>query len=280
MADAVEKGDKAALRTLLLVKTDVNAAQVDGTTALHWAVYRNDAAVVDQLIKAGAKVGAKNREGITPLYMAAIYGDPTIVGALLKAGANAKELGPNGETTLMLAARNGNPAVVKQLIAAGVDLNTKEPLARHHRTDVGGRAISPRGRQGVARCRRRLEDPNQWSGNEPPLCDGCGRQQRHHRCKKPVRIQQETGVSIEDQIKAAAAAGGGGRGGNNRGRRTRTRQRRKPAISGRRWQQRGVAVARQGRPGRQSGSRRTRAAIRPRGRSGCGYGRKCRCSCR
>ena len=54
-----EKGDNAALRALLLVKTDVNAAQVDGTTALHWAVYRNEAAVVDQLLKAGAKVGAK-----------------------------------------------------------------------------------------------------------------------------------------------------------------------------------------------------------------------------
>ena len=96
VADAVEKGDAATLRALLVAKTDVNAAQVDGTTALHWAVYRNDAAVVDQLIKAGAKVGAKNREGITPLYMAATYGDPTIVGALVKAGANAKELGPNG----------------------------------------------------------------------------------------------------------------------------------------------------------------------------------------
>ena len=69
VADAVQKGDNAALRALLVVKTDVNAAQVDGTTALHWAVYRNEATVVDQLLKAGAKVGAKNREGITPLYM-------------------------------------------------------------------------------------------------------------------------------------------------------------------------------------------------------------------
>jgi len=69
VADAVEKGDKAQLQSLITQKADVNAVQVDGTTALHWAVYRDDLAAVDQLIKAGAKVSAANREGITPLYM-------------------------------------------------------------------------------------------------------------------------------------------------------------------------------------------------------------------
>ena len=42
VADAVMKGDKAAVRTLLQQKADVNAPQVDGATALHWAVYRDD----------------------------------------------------------------------------------------------------------------------------------------------------------------------------------------------------------------------------------------------
>jgi len=41
IADAVRKGDKAAVRTLLQRKVDVNAPQVDGATALHWAVYRD-----------------------------------------------------------------------------------------------------------------------------------------------------------------------------------------------------------------------------------------------
>src|SRR5262245_46595914 len=36
LADAVMKGDKAAVRALLAQKADVNAAQVDGATALHW----------------------------------------------------------------------------------------------------------------------------------------------------------------------------------------------------------------------------------------------------
>ena len=42
VADAVMKRDKVALRALLEQKADVNAAQVDGATALHWAVYHDD----------------------------------------------------------------------------------------------------------------------------------------------------------------------------------------------------------------------------------------------
>ena len=56
VADAVMKGDKASLTRLLQQKADVNAAQIDGATAFHWAVYRNDLEVANLLIRAGAKV--------------------------------------------------------------------------------------------------------------------------------------------------------------------------------------------------------------------------------
>src|SRR4051812_46196293 len=73
VADAVMKGDSAAVRKLLLAKADVNAPQVDGATALHWAVYRDDVETADMLLKAGANVKAANREGTTPPFMAALY---------------------------------------------------------------------------------------------------------------------------------------------------------------------------------------------------------------
>jgi ankyrin repeat protein len=128
IADAVMKGDKAALRMLLQQKADVNAPQVDGATALHWAVYRGEVETVNQLIGAGAKVNVSNREGVTPVAMASIYGMPAIVEALLKAGADARQRTANGETLLMFAARNGNPASIKVLAAAGADVNAKENL--------------------------------------------------------------------------------------------------------------------------------------------------------
>jgi ankyrin repeat protein len=126
VADAVMKGDKAALRTLLQQKADVNAAQIDGATALHWAVYRNDLEAADLLIRVGVKVDTANREGVTPLAMASLYGSAAMLDRLLKAGADAKQRGANGETMLMLAARNGNPDAVKRLVAAGADVNAKE----------------------------------------------------------------------------------------------------------------------------------------------------------
>src|SRR3989441_177806 len=128
IADAVMKGDKAALRTLLQQKVDVNAPQVDGATALHWAVYRDDLDAADLLIRAGANVKAANREGVTPLAMAALYGNAPMIAKLLKAGAEATETGPNGQTVLMMAARNGNPNAVKLLLEAGAKVNARETL--------------------------------------------------------------------------------------------------------------------------------------------------------
>jgi ankyrin repeat protein len=126
VADAAMKGDRAAVRTLLQQKADVNAAQIDGATALHWAVYRDDPDTIDLLIRAGAKADAANREGVTPIAMACLYGNVSIINKLLKAGADAKQHGPNGQTLLMLAARNGEPEAINLLIAAGAEVNARE----------------------------------------------------------------------------------------------------------------------------------------------------------
>src|SRR5262245_21136066 len=128
IADAAQNGDRAAIQKLIRQKADVNAAQVDGATALHWAVYRDDADILDMLIRAGANVKAANSEGITPLSMAALYGNAAMIDRLIKAGADAKQRGPNGETLVMLAARNGDPQAVTVLLEAGGDVNAREPI--------------------------------------------------------------------------------------------------------------------------------------------------------
>jgi len=126
VANAVERGDKVALRALLERKADVNAPQTGGTTALHWAVYRGDLEIADLLMRAGANVNAANREGDTPLAMAATFGNAPMIDRLLKAGANAKQLGTAGRTMLMLAAHSGNVDTIHLLLAAGINVNAKE----------------------------------------------------------------------------------------------------------------------------------------------------------
>ena len=69
-----QSGDAAAVRALVQQQADVNAPEVDGTTALHWAVRSGDAELVGVLLRAGAKAGAANRYGMTPLLLAASNG--------------------------------------------------------------------------------------------------------------------------------------------------------------------------------------------------------------
>jgi ankyrin repeat protein len=128
VADAAQKGDRGSVQKLILSKADVNAPQIDGATALHWAVYRQDVELADILIRARANVNAVNRTGVTPLVMAALYGNASLIDKLIKAGADAKQKAPNGETMLMFAARNGNPQAVKVLLEAGAEVNARETI--------------------------------------------------------------------------------------------------------------------------------------------------------
>src|SRR5512145_937545 len=70
LAKAVQQLDRAAVTQLLARKTDVNAAQPDGTTALHWATYHDDLDLVNRLLTAGANATVANRYGVTPLSLA------------------------------------------------------------------------------------------------------------------------------------------------------------------------------------------------------------------
>ncbi len=88
VADAVMKRNADAVRALLLRKANVNTPQVDGTTALHWAVRFDDAAMADVLIRAGANVSAANRDGVRPLQLAAMNGSAAMLDKLMKAGAD------------------------------------------------------------------------------------------------------------------------------------------------------------------------------------------------
>ena len=126
LAQAAKAGDKAAVQALLQQRVDVNAPEVDGTTALHWAARNEDADLVDRLIRAGANVKAANRYGITPLFLAATNGNAAIIEKLLKAGADANAVATEGETALMTAARTGSVDAVKVLLANGANVNAVE----------------------------------------------------------------------------------------------------------------------------------------------------------
>ena len=124
VADAAMKRDKQALRTLLQKKADVNAKQVDGTTALHWAVRFDDIEMAELLIRADANVTAATRAGATPLQLAAVNGNAAMIETLIKAGADPNApVSKYGDTALMMAARTGKTDAIKVLLDHGVNIN-------------------------------------------------------------------------------------------------------------------------------------------------------------
>jgi ankyrin repeat protein len=128
VADAAMRGDVEAVKELIKRGADVNAAQGDGMTALHWAGVVDNAEMVAVLVKAGAKLETGTRVGShTPLQVAAREGSAAAVKALLDAGASVAARSTNGVTALHEAAMGGNVTVVGLLISAGADVNAAEP---------------------------------------------------------------------------------------------------------------------------------------------------------
>jgi ankyrin repeat protein len=127
VADAAMNGDVASVKTLLEHGADVNSAQPDGMTALHWAAINNDVKLANMLLIAGADANAATRlGGYTALDLAARDGHDDLVTTLLAHGADVKRADLHGTTPLMFAARAGDVAAITTLLQAGADVNAKE----------------------------------------------------------------------------------------------------------------------------------------------------------
>jgi ankyrin repeat protein len=127
VVEAAMAGDTPAVRALLKNGADVNTAQGDGMTALHWAALKGNVELARMLVYAGANLRATTRlGGYTPLLMASKNGDAAMIAALLEGGADPNTATTNGTTPLMFAAASGNTAAVKTLLDHGADVNAKE----------------------------------------------------------------------------------------------------------------------------------------------------------
>ena len=127
LVDAAKTRDWEAVGVLLRQQPDVNTAQADGATALHWAAYWNERDTLERLIGAGANVNAENDYGATPLWVACANRHAGIVERLLEAGANANVGLWSGETLLMRCVHTGDAAAVRALVTHGAEIDAVEP---------------------------------------------------------------------------------------------------------------------------------------------------------
>ena len=127
VADAAMAQDKDAVLSLLKQGGDVNAAQGDGMTALHWAAMHGDAALAGTLLYAGGNVRATTRlGGYTPLHLASQTGARAVIDTLVGRGADVNARASSGATPLMFAAASGNTDAVQALLDHGADANATE----------------------------------------------------------------------------------------------------------------------------------------------------------
>ena len=126
LPDLVSSGSRAAALELIESGADVNQSSVDGTTALHWAVYSKDLALVEMLLDEDADPNARNEYGSTPMMVASEHGDFAIMEALVDAGGDIESPNAEGQTLLMAVARTGNTATASLLLDKGANANTVE----------------------------------------------------------------------------------------------------------------------------------------------------------
>ena len=128
VADAAMRADLDKVRILLKAGAEVNVAQGDGMTALHWSAENRSVEMAAMLIYAGANVEAVTRiGGYTPLHLASRSGRAATVQELLEAGANptvASSAG--GATPLHFAASASSRGSVISLLDHGAEIDARE----------------------------------------------------------------------------------------------------------------------------------------------------------
>src|SRR5689334_3417288 len=98
LAVAATASAQSALADRIAAGADVNQTRPDGSTPLHWAVYRVDRELVSALLKKRAHATVVNHYGASPLTEAARLADADLVGMLLDADADPNAANEDGQT--------------------------------------------------------------------------------------------------------------------------------------------------------------------------------------
>jgi ankyrin repeat protein len=127
LVDLLKDGNReAVLAAITSPDVDVDAAEPDGSTALHWATYKVDHDLVRALLNAGATADVTSRYGSTPLGEAVKLGDLELARMLLDAGADPDSPNGDNQTALMIAAQIGASNIAESLLERGADVNAIE----------------------------------------------------------------------------------------------------------------------------------------------------------
>ena len=102
---AVEASDPAVMQALVDAGADLEARDVAGSTALHYAAQNHNNGIIKVLIEAGADITATQEGGATALHLAALHSTPAVMTELMNAGADVNAEDWDGKTAFDYAKR-------------------------------------------------------------------------------------------------------------------------------------------------------------------------------
>lgn len=116
---AAARGHLEILNEILNLKVDVNEADFQGDTALHYAVSTNKVAAAQALMKAGARVKSRRPDGITSLMQAIQFGSRQMVEVLSEDFEAINDPAQDGWTSIYFAIRRNDIQILDQLLKKG-----------------------------------------------------------------------------------------------------------------------------------------------------------------
>ncbi|KAL6623551.1 hypothetical protein ACP70R_033430 [Stipagrostis hirtigluma subsp. patula] len=137
---AAKAGDMNVIKMLLMGDVDVNEADSEGNTALHWCLSGSSSTqeprIVWLLLKNGARVFQGNKLGLTPVHSAAAKGNYKALQSLLLHAQDCVDIpSKTKETPLFFAVKNGSVDCVKLLLRFGADTKARN-LRKQRPIDV------------------------------------------------------------------------------------------------------------------------------------------------
>ncbi|MFH1379549.1 MAG: ankyrin repeat domain-containing protein [bacterium] len=126
LIDAVIRGDALKADKLLDKGYDVDLVDLEGRTALHWAVEQKLETTVEKIIGKMNNVNSKDKNEVTALHLASGLQNLKLITLLLEKGADPNSKDINGMTPLHWTVKNeGGEQAARLLIEHGPEVNAQ-----------------------------------------------------------------------------------------------------------------------------------------------------------
>jgi hypothetical protein len=127
---AAQSNYEQILKLLLALKANIDIANKDGDTPLHFSVRYDQYNNTEQLIKVGANLNIGNKKGESPIFECARTGNIGMMRLLYTSGANHYEKNNNGDNLINVCVKDCIPSsdkvsMIRFLIDRGLDTEDK-----------------------------------------------------------------------------------------------------------------------------------------------------------